>query len=226
MGPVLAPWRSVQIASRQSGGRFTFGVFMPPALLNSAVVGMIARIVAFQPKARIMLKHPVMDDPVIQRVLSAKFLSQGVSRERLDFRGMAGDELDTVDFESVDLAIDSRPSMGETQILTLLAHGVPVLCAGEPTTRGRLGVAPLKALGLHELVADNLDHLVARALELAGNTAALTAIRDKIEAAFEHSAYGDVRRVAADLETALARVVARKASNPVRNAPPPRRSFA
>jgi predicted O-linked N-acetylglucosamine transferase (SPINDLY family) len=159
-----------------------------------------------------MLKHPVMDDPVIQRVLAAKFLSCGLPRERLDFRGMAGDDLDVMDFESVALAIDSRPSMGEAQILTLLGRGVPVLCAGEPTSQGRLAVAPLMALGLQELAVNNLDQLVERAMQLCDQPERLAAIRDRIEAAFTMSAYGDVRRIAADLHAVLARLVATKAA--------------
>lgn len=213
MGPVLAPWRQVQLEPRAKG-RLTIGAFMAPALMTGPVIAALARIAAYKPDARVMLKHPVMDDPVVQRVLAAKFLSHGLPRERLDFRGMAGDELDAMDFERVDLAIDSRPSMGEAQILTLLGHGVPTLCAGGPTTMGRLAVAPLMALGLRELAADNLDQLVERAMQLCDQPDRLAAIRDRIEAAFTDSAYGDVRRVARDLEAVFAQLVARKAARP------------
>ena len=211
MGPVLAPWRPVEISPR-SPGRLTIGAFMAPALLTGPVIAALARIAAYKPDARLMLKHPVMDDPVIQRVLAAKFLSYGLPRERLDFRGMAGDDLDVMDFESVALAIDSRPSMGEAQILTLLGHGVPVLCAGEPTSQGRLAVAPLMALGLQELTVNNLDQLVERAMQLCDQPERLAAIRDRIEAAFTNSAYGDVRRIAADLQAVFTRLVAAKAA--------------
>ena len=104
--------------------------------------------------------------------------------------------------------------MGEAQILTLLGHGVPTLCAGGPTTMGRLAVAPLMALGLRELAADNLDQLVERAMQLCDQPDRLAAIRDRIEAAFTDSAYGDVRRVARDLEAVFAQLVARKAARP------------
>jgi tetratricopeptide (TPR) repeat protein len=211
MGPVLAPWRLVEIAERSSG-RLTIGAFMAPALMTGPVIAALAKIAAYKPDARLMLKHPVMDDPVIQRVLAAKFLSCGLPRERLDFRGMAGDDLDVMDFESVDLAIDSRPSMGEAQILTLLGHGVPVLCAGDPTTQGRLAVAPLMALGLRELAVNNLDQLVERAMQLCDQPDRLAAIRGRIEAAFTDSAYGDVRGIAAQLQAVLTRIVAAKAA--------------
>ncbi len=211
MGLVLAPWRPVEIAPR-SKGRLTIGAFMAPALMTGAVIAALAKIATYKPDARLMLKHPVMDDPVIQRVLAAKFLSCGLPRERLDFRGMAGDDLDVMDFESVDLAIDSRPSMGEAQVLTLLGHGVPVLCAGEPTTQGRLAVAPLMALGLTELAVNNLDQLVERAMQLCDQPDRLAAIRGRIEAAFTDSAYGDVRGIAAELQAALTRIVAAKAA--------------
>ena len=211
MGPVLAPWPQVKLAPRPAASRFTFGAFMPPAMMSKATIAAIARAVAFQPDARLMLKHAVMDDPVIQRTLAARFLAAGLPRERLEFRGMAGPELDQADFDEVDLALDSRPSMGEAQILALLGRGVPVLCAGGLTTRGRLVTAPLLALGLRDLVADNLDHLVARALELSDDPAALAAVRGRIEQAFETSAYGDAAGVAHDLETAYRKVVGQRA---------------
>jgi predicted O-linked N-acetylglucosamine transferase (SPINDLY family) len=213
LGPVLAPWRPVEISPRQGKGRFTFGAFMPPALMTGPVVAALAEIAIARPDARLMIKHPVMDDPVIQRMLAAKFLSCGLPRERLDFRGMSGDDLDIFDFESVDLAIDSRPSMGEAQVLTLLGHGVPVLCVGGPTTSGRLAVSPLVALGLQELTVVSFKHLVTRALELSEQPERLAAIRDKIEAAFANSAYSDVRRIADDLQGCFDALTANKAAS-------------
>jgi predicted O-linked N-acetylglucosamine transferase (SPINDLY family) len=210
MGPVVAPWPQVEIGPRSPGGRFVVGAFMPPALLNHDVVAALSRVVLSRPDAILMLKHAVMDDPVIQRVIAARFLAHGVARDRLDFRGMAGPELDQFDFDDTDLAIDSRPSMGETQLLALLARGVPVLCAGGPTTRGRLNVAPLQALGLRELITGDLDAAAARAIELAGAPEALAAIRSKIEQAFAASAYGESARVTRELEKAFRDIVERR----------------
>ena len=207
MGPVLAPWPRVTIEPRMAGSRFTFGAFMAPALLSKDVIAAIARAVLFQPDSRLILKHAVMDDPVIQRILSARFLACGLPRERLDFRGMAGPELDQFDFDDIDLALDSRPSMGEAQILAILARGVPVLTVGGPTTRGHLAVAPLLAMGLRALTVDSLDQMVIRSLELVGDRAKLAALRGSLEQAFETSAYGDVAGVARHLEAAFAEVV-------------------
>lgn len=213
VGPVLAPWRAVEIAPRTPGRRFTFGAFMPPALMTPPLLDAVAKVLLARPEARLMLKHAVMDDPVIQRVLAAQFLSRGVARERLDFRSLSGDEMDAFDFETVDLAIDSRPSMGEAQVLTFLGHGVPVLCVGEPTTQGGLAVAPLVALGLHELTVVSFKHMVTRALELHDRPERLAALRGKIEAAFAGSAYNDVRRVAGDLQRCYEILVGEKAAS-------------
>jgi len=207
MGPVLAPWQTIAITPRQSGSRFTFGAFMTPALMTDTVIGALAQAMSARPDSRLILKHAVMDDPVIQRSLAARFLACGITRERLDFRGMAGADLDQFDFDDVDLALDSRPTMGEAQILAILSRGTPILCACGPTTRGRLVASPLKALGLQELVADDLEQVTARAIAFSQAPAALAAIRGRIESAFETSAYGDCARVARDLEAAYLSVV-------------------
>jgi tetratricopeptide (TPR) repeat protein len=212
LGPVLAPWPAVEIAPREPGRRFTLGAFMAPALMTAPLIGAIAGILNARPEARLMIKHPVMDDPVIQRVLAARFLSHGVARERLDFRGQSGDDLDLFDFETVDLAIDSRPTMGEAQVLTILAYGVPVLCVGEPTTQGNLAVAPIAALGLRELSVVSFKHMAARALELYDHPERLAALRGKIEVAFQTSAYNDARRVAGDLQRCYEILVGEKAA--------------
>jgi hypothetical protein len=209
MGPVLAPWPQVAVAPRSADGRFVVGAFMAPALLGHDVIAALSRV-ALEADAGLMLKHPVMDDPVIQRVIAARFLAHGVPRDRLDFRGAAGPELDQLDFDGADLAIDSRPSMGEAQLLSLLSRGVPVLCAGGPTTRGRLNVAPLQALGLRELIVDDLNAAAARAIALAGDRDAVAAIRARIDNAFASSAYGDSAKVARDLEAAFQEIVGRR----------------
>lgn len=203
VGPAIAPWPVVTVAPRQNPGRLTIGAFMSPALLTADMIAVLAQVTCADPQACLMLKHPVMDDPVIQRTLAARFLACGLARERIEFRGMAGDDLDEFDFEDVDLAIDSRPSMGEAQVLSLLGRGIPVLCASGPTTAGRLAAAPLRALGLDDLVAEGLPQLARRAMELAADRTALNAVRDRIEAAFTASAYGDSASIARRVESAF-----------------------
>ena len=212
VGPVLAPWRAVEIAPRAPGRRFTLGAFMTPALMTAPLIAAIAEFLVARPEARLMVKHAVMDDPVIQRGLAARFLSRGVARERLDFRNLSGDDMDLFDFETVDLAVDSRPSMGEAQVLTLLGHGVPVLCVGEPTTQGGLAVAPLAALGLRDLAVTGFKAMTAQALALHDDPERLAALRDRIEGAFGDSAYNDARRVAGDLQRCYEILVGEKAA--------------
>lgn len=212
VGPVLAPWPAVEIAPRAPGRRFTFGAFMAPALMNAPLIRAIAGILNARPDARLMIKHAVMDDPVVQRILAARFLSHGVPRERLDFRSQSGDDLDVFDYETVNLAFDSRPTMGEAQVLACLAHGVPILCIGEPTTQGSLAAAPLAALGLHDLIAVGFKPMAARALALHDEPERLAAIRDRIEGAFRGSAYNDARRVAGDLQRCYEVLIREKAA--------------
>jgi predicted O-linked N-acetylglucosamine transferase (SPINDLY family) len=62
---------------------------------------------------------------------------------------------------------------------------------GGSTQRGLQGAAMLRALGLDEMIAADIDEYVANAIELARSTAFRAALRQRIAARLDHLPFLD-----------------------------------
>jgi predicted O-linked N-acetylglucosamine transferase (SPINDLY family) len=206
IGPVAAPYRAAPAAPTPTPaltrGQVSFGFFGPPAWLADSTIALWARILKAQPDSRLILKHGLYDDPVVQRQTAARFAAQGVAVERLDFRGQTTGEFHDAEFADVDLGLLPSACVEPTPLLEMLAHGVPVLAVRGPDFQSRCASYPLKACGLETLVQETGDSLVGCALRLTDDLAELAALRATVLPAFEASAFGDPAAFARRLEAA------------------------
>jgi protein O-GlcNAc transferase len=81
-----------------------------------------------------------------------------------------------------DLFLDTTPYNAGATASAALWVGVPVLTTLGTTFIGRMAASMLHAIGLPELVADNLAHYEALAIELARSPTRLQALKDKLAA--------------------------------------------
>jgi protein O-GlcNAc transferase len=79
-----------------------------------------------------------------------------------------------------DLALDTRIVNGHTTTSDALWAGVPVVAMKGRHFASRVSASLLTAVGLPELIADNLNDYEALAVQLAENPGMLEAIRDKL----------------------------------------------
>jgi protein O-GlcNAc transferase len=79
-----------------------------------------------------------------------------------------------------DLFLDTLPYNAHATAINALWVGLPVLTCRGSTFAGRVGASLLEALGLPELVTENLEEYERRALELAREPQQLVAIRTKL----------------------------------------------
>lgn len=106
-----------------------------------------------------------------------------------------------------DLFLDTLPINAHTTASEALWAGLPVLtCAGEAFA-SRVAGSLLHAVGLPELVTDNLDQYEALALELAREPSRLTDLRQRLSANRLTSPLFDIARYTRDFEAALTRMV-------------------
>ncbi len=97
-----------------------------------------------------------------------------VIRDRVDPSGFA------TFLAAFDVFLDSIGFSGFNTALSALAAGLPVVTHAGPFMRGRLAAGLLWRMGLSELVADDLDGFVARAVELGRDAARRRHLRDAI----------------------------------------------
>src|SRR5690606_4354972 len=122
---------------------------------------------------------------------AARFAAHAVTPERIEFRGPASGAFHAAEFADIDLGLTPSACVEPTPMMEMLAHGVPVLAVRGFDFQSRATSYPLKACGLDELLVENADLLVARALRLSDDLEALDALRARVKHAFEASPFCD-----------------------------------
>jgi len=107
---------------------------------------------------------------------------------------------------AADLFLDTYPYGAHTTANDALLAGLPVLtCAGE-TMVSRIAGSQLKAIGLPELITENVEQYEARALELARRPELLRGYRARLAANRSTHPLFDMARYARDFEDAMERL--------------------
>ncbi|WP_165187190.1 tetratricopeptide repeat protein [Caulobacter soli] len=190
-------------------GYVTFGSFNNPAKLNEITVAAWAQILRGRPDAKLVLKYSYFSDPVLQRVTQARFAAYGANPEQLEFRGESKGLDYLLQFRDIDLALDPSPAIGGATTHDALGNGVPVLSNRGDNYYARSGACTVLPLGIPELVADDWDQYVERALDLTADFEALDRLRSRIRPAFETSSYRDEAGFTRIVEDAFRQMFAR-----------------
>jgi protein O-GlcNAc transferase len=104
----------------------------------------------------------------------------GVAAERLIFAPMIPLDQHLARMQLADLFLDLLPCGGHTTASDALWAGVPLLTCRGGALPGRVAASLLNAVGLAELVTENLNDYQALALRLAGDPALLAGLRQKL----------------------------------------------
>jgi protein O-GlcNAc transferase len=193
-------------------GYVTFGSFNNPAKLNEKTVAAWSRILRERPDSKLILKYSYFIDPVLQRVTQARFAGYGANPAQLEFRGESRGLDYLREFQDIDLALDPSPAIGGATTHDALGNGVPVLSNMGDNYYARSGACTVLPLGIPELVADDWDDYVQRALDLTADFEALDQLRSRIRPAFEASSYRDEAGFTRILEGAYREMFARWAT--------------
>jgi predicted O-linked N-acetylglucosamine transferase (SPINDLY family) len=188
-------------------GHVTFGSPNNLAKMTPHVVQTWAEILRRVPHARLLLWYgATTQDAGTQARLLARFADAGVAAERLAWAGWRphAERLDV--YHDMDLVLDTFPFSGCTTTCESLWMGVPVVtCPGE-TYMSRQSLSVLRAVGLTETIARNLDEYVAQAVSLANDLPRLAAIRAELRPQMARSPLCDGPRFAQHLLAVLRHV--------------------
>lgn len=214
VGPVLAPFRPFEDVGPSgetpalASGAVTFGAFVHPGKLTLEVIETWARILSAAPGSTLTLRYSYFKDPTLRRALGAMFEAYGIAAERLVFPPHATGGAFQRAYHEIDLALDTFPYQGMTTTLDALHAGVPVLAYEGSRMNERTAATTLRACGLGELVAENLDAYVDAAVSLARDLPRLNAIRSRVRSGFEASPYRDEAGFVRRLEETYADMIA------------------
>jgi predicted O-linked N-acetylglucosamine transferase (SPINDLY family) len=131
---------------------------------------------------------------------------RGVAPERLLFAPRATQADHLARLRLADLALDTLPYNGHTTASDALWMGIPVLTCRGSTFPARVAASLLAAVGLPELVTNDLAQYRDEALALAGDPAKLLDCRRRLVASHKSSPYFDSAKFARDLEALYQRM--------------------
>ena len=106
--------------------------------------------------------------------------ARGIAPERLVFAPRVSPEPNLARQPLADLVLDTSPYNGHMTTSDALWAGVPLVTLAGQAFAGRVAASQLAAIGMDELITDNLDAYEALALKLAQDPALLKATREKL----------------------------------------------
>jgi predicted O-linked N-acetylglucosamine transferase (SPINDLY family) len=131
---------------------------------------------------------------------------RGIGSERLVLTGRVNHEDYLARQALADLFLDTLPYNAHGTGSNALGAGLPVLtCRGE-TFPGRVGASMLHAVGLPELVTNNLEEYEALAAKLATDRELLRSVRRKLDANRRTSPLFDTDRFRRHIEAAYLKI--------------------
>jgi predicted O-linked N-acetylglucosamine transferase (SPINDLY family)/thioredoxin-like negative regulator of GroEL len=173
-------------------GYVTFGVFNRIDKISDDALALWSKLLRTVEGSRIVIKHLALDDALVRDGLIARFVTQGVSEDRIVCIGSSERRDHLRAFETIDISLDPFPQNGGVSTWESLYMGVPVVAKLGNGVASRAAGAILKSIGLDDWVADDDAGYVAIAQKFAAMPSHLEKLRAELPAMIANSAAGNV----------------------------------
>jgi predicted O-linked N-acetylglucosamine transferase (SPINDLY family) len=181
----------------------TFGSFNNVPKLTPHTVKLWAAVLHEVPDSRLLLKAPSFKDEGAIEAFAQRFQTEGIARERLEFRGPVGLTDMMAEYADVDIALDTVPYNGGTTSLQALWMGVPVVVKAGGNFVSRMGASFMSAAGLNDWVAKTDADYVRIASSMARDRQALLALKRGLRQRLQAAPAWDIDQYTRDFENAL-----------------------
>lgn len=184
------------------GDQVVFGSFGNLSKLTPEVIETWCRILRELPDSRLLLMDKFLGEQETRELFAQRFERHGIPAERLLMYPGAplGEYLAT--YAKIDIVLDTFPRTGGTTTAEALWMGVPVMVLAGQSYAGRISVSKLNAVGLEELITENTDAYVRKAVSLAQDYAYRAALRADLRDRMAQSPLCDGPGLARAIESA------------------------
>lgn len=179
-----------------------FGSFNNLTKVNSHTISLWIALLHAIPHGYLYLKTPSFKDRECVEQFYRDFEQQGISRDRLIFRGPSGLDDMMEEYLQIDIGLDPLPYNGGTTTLQALWMGVPVISLAGDNFCGRMGASILHYAGLDDWVAESEDDYIAIAQQKARHLIELRKLKSGLRAHLKASPLFDNEGFTRALETA------------------------
>jgi len=181
---------------------FVFCAFNNPEKFNRAAFDAWMKILAAVPGSVLWISK-VKDAPQQMETLRRQAAERGVDGNRLVFADRLPEKADHyARHRHIGLFLDTLTLNASTTALDTLWAGVPLLTVKGDRFSNRISTTMLTWIGMADMVVDDMDAYVARAIHLATHPEELAALAERLRANRETTVLFDVPRFARHLEAA------------------------
>ncbi|MDT4741028.1 tetratricopeptide repeat protein [Bradyrhizobium sp. WYCCWR 12699] len=173
-------------------GYVTFGVFNRVNKISDDAIRVWSKVMREVTGSKIIIKHTLLDDPLVRDGLLARFVAHGVAEEKIICRGSSDRAEHLRAFALVDISLDPFPQNGGVSTWESLYAGVPVIAKLGIGASSRAGASIVTAVGLGDWVAEDDEGYVEIARRFASQPEHLAKLRAELPARIAASPAGNV----------------------------------
>ena len=173
-------------------GHVTFGVFNRIYKISDEAIRVWSTVMRKVSGSKIIIKHGLLDDPLLRDSLVARFVAHGIAAENITCMGSTSRHEHLLAFAKVDISLDTFPQNGGISTWESLYAGVPVVAKLGNGASSRAGGSIVAAVGLGDWVAEDDEGYAAIACKYAAQPAHLANLRAELPAQIAASAAGNV----------------------------------
>ncbi|MBM7482546.1 MULTISPECIES: glycosyltransferase family 41 protein [Bradyrhizobium] len=181
-------------------GHVTFGVFNRIYKISDEAIEVWSKVMREVTGSKIIIKHTLLDDPILRDNLVARFVAQGVAEENVTCLGSSPRPEHLRAFANVDISLDTFPQNGGVSTWESLYAGVPVVAKLGNGASSRAGGSIVAAVGLDDWVAEDDEGYAAIACKYAAQPAYLARLRSDLPARIAASPAGNVEIYTREVE--------------------------
>jgi len=152
------------------------------------------------PGSKIILKHGLLDDPLLRDSLVARFVAQGIAEEDITCLGTTSRDDHLLAFGQIDISLDTFPQNGGISTWESLYKGVPVVAKLGNGASSRAGASIVASVGLSDWVAEDDEGYIEIARKFASQPELLAKLRAGLPARIAASPAGNVEIYTRELE--------------------------
>ncbi len=186
-----------------SNGYVTFSSFGDFFKVNETVLTTWGTLLNRVPKSRLYLKGKYLQLAECRERITNFFGAMGVSADRLLLEGMSEYRIMKIRYAKVDIALDTFPYSAGSTTINALWQGVPVIAISGSSWRERNAASILAGAGLDELIADNAEDYLDKAIHLANDIERLSAYRSTLSERMSASPQWQTEKFARNFEHTL-----------------------
>jgi predicted O-linked N-acetylglucosamine transferase (SPINDLY family) len=185
-------------------GFVTFGCFNNLAKINENVVSAWAKILESVPASRLYLKNVNLSDPGARHALLERFQRHGTPADRIILRPAVSSVADhLMEYNNIDIALDTFPYPGVTTSIESLWMGVPVLTIEGKGNLLRLGESIAHNINLPDWIAVDEDDYIKKAISFSQKLGMLAELRSSLRSRLIKSPLIDAKDYSRDFEKAM-----------------------